>query len=393
MTDKIFISYSGNRDERRALWIALREHGLQPWRDVEDLDAAAEAQREIPAEIAQCAGVILWLSENAFASDFVANIEVPAVRDALRIREISVLPVFDGLEPEEAESRAIQRWGLPIAAYNGHVLNRAESPETEAAAIAERLVRTRLRTMAARGERPVVRGVTRDDVAEHRDVATLNFDWRHAYADGRIPDPEETLRLVTALGSSMSHLKAAFAPGPTDLALKTHLHVGIALGHALRRPTGFVPRMVKDGDVWVAHVVDLQERPSMEVRREPGSASATCASVEVSITRNVTQGVDQLITALGQRYRERILLRPSAGPGQTSLTDPITANIWARQVTEEMARLQTLTGVKEIDLFIASPIEFSVFLGWWLNAAGRVHIYHWAGNTGPYQRVWTLPPV
>lgn len=53
--------------------------------------------------------------------------------------------------------------------------------------------------------------------------------------------------------------------------------------------------------MWVACVVDFSGAAQYGDRQEPGSAAARCASVEVSITRNVRQGVDQLITALGFR--------------------------------------------------------------------------------------------
>lgn len=393
MTRKIFISYSGNRDERQALWTALREHGLRPWRDVEDLDLGAQSQRSIPGEIAECAAAILWLSEEAFTSDFVANIEVPAIREAIRERGINLLPVFDGLTPAEAESRAVANWGLSISNHNGHLLNRGNGVEGEAATISERLTRTRMRTLAAAGERPVIRCVTRDDVADHRDVATLNFDWRHAYSNGQIPNPAETERLSHALGSSLTHLKDSFPPGPIDLAIKAHLHLGVALGHALRRPTGFIPRMTKEGEVWEAHVLDTGDVPMLRKRTEPGPPTASRVSMEVSLTRDVSQGVNERVARAGNAYRERVFLSPPGGPSQTSLTDSDTANLWARQTAEEMAQLLILPDVQNTDLYIAGPIEYAVLLGWWLNAAGNVTIFHWAGNAGPYQPIWRLPTV
>lgn len=393
MSRAVFIIYSGNRDERRSLWEALREHGLRPWRDVEDLMVTANTPRDISAEITECQAVILWLSEDIFTSDFVANIEIPAVRAAVESRGIRVLPVFDGITPEEAETAASERWEFSVSTYNGHRLDHSNAVDVECATIAQRLVRVVLHDIAMGDPQQVVRGITRDDSAAHRDDAILNFDWRHAYHGGSMPDAQMTERLNTALQSSMTHLKAALTPGHVDLSLKTHLHVALAIGHSLRRPTGFVPRMERDDSPWTAEVVDTSVQPPLDVVRNVELVSATSVSVEVSITRDVTSSVDDFIRTTGRQYRARILLRPEGGSGQTSLVDPVTANTWARQVADEMSDLRSTAGTTNLDLFIACPVEFAVLLGWWLNATGPMNIYHWEANTGPYRRAWTLPAV
>lgn len=264
--------------------------------------------------------------------------------------------------------------------------------EVEAASVAGKLVRERVRAVAAQRESPpVVRAVTRDDVGGHREDATLNFDWRNSYAEGRIPDGPEMERLRDALGTSMSHLKGAFTPGAIDLELKTHLHVALAVGHALRRPTGYRPQMIKNGGTWIAEATAQSGSPPLAIRRENGSVSAARASVEISVSRDISRGVDELVRERGEAFRQRIQAKPQEGPGQMALSDGAQANEWARQIVDEMARVRTLPGVGGIDLFMACPLELAVLLGWWLNAAGPIRIYHWSENAGPYIPAWTLP--
>lgn len=294
--------------------------------------------------------------------------------------------------PQDAEARATQAWALSIAAHNGHEIT-SDDPVVEASAIAARLVRARMQSIVSSGERPIVRLVTRDDVAGHRADATLNFDWRHAFPAGQLPEMSESTRLNTALSRATSHLKDAFGPGHITLDLKAHLHIGVALGHAFRRTTGFTPNMTNNGLDWIAGIDDSDGPGRMLVTREIGSPAVSAASLEISISRDVRTGVANWISIHGRRYRERVALIPPSGVGQTALQRSSTANLWARQAMEEMARLISIPGVSEIDLFLATPIEFAVFLGWWLNASGPINIYHWSGNTGPYQLAWTLPDV
>jgi hypothetical protein len=75
------------------------------------------------------------------------------------------------------------------------------------------------------------------------------------------------------------------------------------------------------------------------------------------------------------------------------VADSISANGWAGQTAEAIRTASRQPGVADVDLYIAAPLQVAVFLGWRLNAVGRVHIHHWVGNAGPYQRVWTLPPT
>ena len=243
-----FISYSDERGPRAQLVYALREHGVTPWRDVEDLDFGNRTTKVIEAELADCSGAILWINEQVLGSAYVANVELPAIARAARDRGIRIAPVFDGLTPSEASER-VSRLGIEIGENNGHVVDPTASSLETATAIAARYASAEVEAAQANGREPIVRLVTYDDTAAHRADAVLNFDWRHALvADDMAPDVEARLR--NALASSTGALKAAYGASQVVIAVKAHLPAAVALGHAFSETTGCTVRMERDGVVF-----------------------------------------------------------------------------------------------------------------------------------------------
>ena len=93
----------------------------------------------------------------------------------------------------------------------------------------------------------------------------------------------------------------------------------------------------------------------------------------------------------GHRYRERVTLTPSAGSGRFALDGPASCNAWAHQVGNLLTELGARSDIDRIDLFLASPVELAVAVGWWANATGPITVLNWAGKAGPYTPMWHLP--
>jgi hypothetical protein len=383
-----FVSYSGERELRTQLVLALREHGVTPWRDVEDLDFGARTTEEIEAELANCSGVILWVNEQVLSSAYVANVELPAIARAARDRGIRIAPVFDGLTPSDASER-VSRLGIEVGENNGHVVDPTASATDTATAIAARYASAEVKAAHADGCEPIVRLVTYDDTAPHPDDAVINFDWRHALdADRVAPDVEERLR--EALASSTGATKTAYGASRIALAVKAHLPAAAALGHAFSETTGCTLRMERDGvtyvtDRSVADVAGLQLAWHLK-----GPIDARAAAVEVAVTRDTSSGVSAHV-ADGHRYRERVTLTPSAGCGRFALDGPESCNAWAYQVANLLTELGARPDIDRVDVFLACPVELAVAIGWWSNAAGPIALMNWSGKTGPYVPMWHLP--
>lgn len=383
-----FISYSDERDARAELVSALREHGVTPWRDVEDLDLGSATTDTIEAELVDCAGAILWINEQVLGSAYVADVEFPAIARAARDRGIRIVPVFDGLTPSDASER-VSRLGIEIGDNNGHVVDPAATSLETAAAIAARYARAEVKAAYANGREPIVRLVTYDDTAPHRDDAVLNFDWRHALVTGELAEAVEA-RLRDALAASTGALKAAYGASQVVIAAKAHLPAAVALGHAFSETTGCTLQMKRDGVVFVvdrsvSEVAGLE--PSWHLK---GPIGARAAAVEVAVTRDTAAGVSAYV-ADGHRYRERVTLTPPAGSGRFALDGPASCSAWARQMGDLLTELGARSDIDRIDLFLACPVDLAVAVGWWANATGRITLLNWAGKAGPYTPMWHLP--
>lgn len=383
----LFISYSGHRIERTLLFNALRDHGISPWRDVDSLEIGDRTTETIEAELESCAHALLWLNRDVLASDYVTSIELPAIARAFR-KGLRIIPIFDGLTPAEA-SALVSKHGVEIGDSNGYVVNAANPPEETAVTIAQRCVTAQVTTAKAAGRPAVVRLVSYDDTADQRDEAVLNFDWRHRFAGGSLDDDSEAL-LRGALASSTSAMKKAYGAAEIDVAVKAHLPLAVALGHAFAEPTGCRLRM-RRADALYTTTREVADAERLTAGQAPlGPVTARAAAVEVSVSRNIEAGVNAYISA-GTRYRHRTMLAPAAGADRSAISSPAAAQMWAQQIARAIVTLCDRTEVDRVDLFLATTVELAVMVGWWLNASGHINLMNWAGKSGPYERQWSLP--
>ncbi|HEX7096402.1 MAG TPA: SAVED domain-containing protein [Acidimicrobiales bacterium] len=235
----------------------------------------------------------------------------------------------------------------------------------------------------------MVRLVTYDDTAAHRDNAVLNFDWRHRFTDPTL-DNRAAGRLRDALATATAAMKAAYGANEVTLAVKSHLPIAVAIGYAFAEPTGCTIRMEREGIEYSITRAAAEVAPLRETAYPKGPIEARAAAIEVAVTRDTAAGVNAYIGA-GNRYRDRIVLAPTDGPGRFSLDGSETCNAWARQVGELITRLAAQPAVDRVDLFVACPVELAVAIGWWVNATGPIDLLNWSAKSGPYAVMWHLP--
>jgi hypothetical protein len=298
------------------------------------------------------------------------------------------VPVLDDLTPEEAAGEISRRSGIEIGDINGHRLDQTMPPEDAASEIAGEVTRAHVRDAHRRGDPPTVRLVTYDDTAGLKDEAVLNLDWRHRMANGQLESSDEA-RLRTALLTTTGAIKDAYGACEVTLAVKAHLPIATALGHAFAQPTGCTLRLHRgENTPWISASASGTRLQRDEHPKGPVQSRA--AAVEVSISRDSGAGVVAFVRA-GNRYRHRFTLTPPDGPGRESVDGPMTANTWARQTAELVVSLADRSDVDRIDLFLAVPVEIAILIGWWANAAGKIDLMNWADKVGPYSRMWSLP--
>ena len=387
---KYFISYSCQRSQRAVLRRTLMDTGLDVWRDVESLDAGIQTVDTIEEQIAHSAGAVLWIDEAFLGSDFVKVIEIPAFVSAQRQRPMTFVPVFDGIHPTQDADR-IDRLASILREYNGVILDPLSNANAERQ-VARRTVKTHISVAVQAGKEPIVRMVSYDDTASLRNQAVLNFDWsEHMTRDSLDPTTIENLR--RALTTATGELKSAYRATEIPISVKTHLGFAVALGHAFSEPTGCRPVVLTGNSTRWSTDADIQNQATL-LRNEtssPGPATSRTAALEVSVSRDTTPGVDAYINITGQPYRLRKRLIPSGGPSRTALDNPVTAAAWARQVGNTIIALNDQPYIDRTDLFLATPIQLAVLVGYWLNSAGSIQIMNWRAKTGSYEPLWTLP--
>lgn len=383
----MFISYSGTRIERALLFNALRDHGVTPWRDVDSLELGDRTTDTIETELESCAQALLWLNTDVLASDYVTSVELPAIARAVR-RGLRIIPIFDGLTPTEA-GNLVSKHGAEIGDSNGYVVDPTADPADTAVAIAKLCVSAHVARASAAGRPAIVRLVSYDDTADLRDDAVLNFDWRHWFIAG-VPESAIEAQLRDALAFGSAAIKQHYGAVEIDVAVKAHLPLAVALGHAFAEPTGCRLRMRRDETLYATTRESAEAGELMSTEAPLGPVTARAAAVEVSVSRNVEAGVDAYV-GLGTRYRHRVMLTPPAGADRSALGGPHDAAVWAWQIARAVIGLNDRTEVDRVDLFLATTAELAVMVGWWLNAGGHINLMNWAGKTGPYERQWSLP--
>lgn len=388
--NRIFISYSGSRIERATLFYSLRDHGLNPWRDAESQEIGDATTEVIEAELAACSAAILWINQDVLKSDYVATVELPAIARAWKKSGLRIVPVFDGMAAKQAADEISSLTGIEIGDMNGHHIDGNLTPEVNAAEIARRLVRAHVHDARTRGEPPIVRLVSYDDTAPLHQQAVLNLDWRHRLASGRL-EPSEENQLRTALAAATGALKDAYGSCEVTVAVKAHLPLAVALGHAFNQPTGCTLRLHRhDGEAWTSTLAPAGDHALQQEEGPKGPVDTRVASLEVSLTRDVEAGVNAYVRQ-GNRYRHRWTLKPHRGPGRDTVDGSQTANTCARQIATALTTLTDRHDIDRVDLFLAAPVEVAILVGWWANAAGRIDVMNWDEKTGPYRRMWSLP--
>ena len=384
-----FISYSRKRAQRAVLRRALMDTGLNAWRDVESLNAGVQSTDAIKDQIAQSVGAVLWINETFLASNYIEVIEVPAFEAARRQRSISIVPVFDGTHPTGDADR-IDRLASWLRDYNGVILD-PDSNEIPERQVARRTVTTYTTTAARNGQQPIVRMVSYDDTASLRDQAVLNFNWSEHMETGLLNQATRE-SLHQALTVATGALKSAYGAAEIPISIKAHLGFAVALGHAFYQPTGCRPIVQTDDSTsWTTDAdAGSQTLPLRDETLSPGPAASRVAALEVSVTRDTTPGVDAYENMTGQPYRLRKRLTAPGGPSRSALDRPATAAAWARQIGNAIVELNDQRHIDQTDLYLATPIQLAVLVGFWLNSAGPVRIMNW-GKAGPYEPLWTLP--
>lgn len=131
------------------------------------------------------------------------------------------------------------------------------------------------------------------------------------------------------------------------------------------------------GQIWMADKYDTSYNviPKTTFGNLTGSPRAILI---LSVRKNIQTEVEQYLNSTQQTYKKLVNLLPPNGAGPESIQNSIQALSYALSVKEEIEKLKT-EGVKEIFLFLNTPLSVAFFVGHRLTASCPIITFEFNG--------------
>lgn len=402
-TGRTFVSYRRSRlGEIARLVLALHDHGVPTWQDVEDLEAEPTPD-EMRAVLGNpsTAGAVLWITPEVEDSPVIGKIEVPGIMARARKKNGFFLqPVAaGGLDYEAAAEKAGRHLGVEnLRRWNLEKVEGDPIDDAEAARIAELVLRRRIKEIdrwLPPGE-PLRLALDTRMKAPVADGVAVNLKWRARF-EGRTASPGAwDDRLLPAL-NAVAMAVAERAPGrAVEAEGLCALPAAMALGAAFLAPTGLDLRWLqrkigREDQVWSLSVA--RQEADVEVDSVEDDATSEDVAVLVSINQDVEEALRES-HELVPSFRGHVVLRGPGG-GEADLQNAGQAVDAVHRTVEEIKKVQReWRNVRRIHVFMSAPAGFAVMFGQLLNGLGPVQTYEHLQQDaiGDYHRAALLHP-
>lgn len=374
MARPVFLSYAWEDAELAdRIEGLLRLRGVPVWRDRRDMRWGAYSEDVVIDAIERrCSGFVLLLTDAAMKSDFIHDIELPAMSR----RRSADAQFFAGavfartLGITESASELRQSSGVELGSALGSPISDEDlSADLRRAAIA--VLESYLRTATANGQEASARLETRGSIPEE-EPSTLHLAWSPPlHAD---LDDHQELVWVEDLLPALSDLRGALEATGTARELlvegRPHLSAALALGHEFRAPTGWTLGLRQEA----LHVQTARGEPEpggWSFVREPSASGddhrlVLCLHATKDVSRAMAEHCRNLPPA-----RLQLHVRPSGEPGHHSVRSDDINGLCA-SIESSIAQARSRYGVGETHLYLACPWVLAAALGWHLSSAGRL---------------------
>lgn len=161
------------------------------------------------------------------------------------------------------------------------------------------------------------------------------------------------------------------------------LSLGLALGYAFNRTSGFVLRVLQNSqqsggstqlmldEIWRG---DIPELPAtIRIEEQLVQESGEEVAVALSISRDILGSVVGYLKGTNLPIGQLLHLSPMDGPGNSCIPDGNANMALVRVTAQEILNIGQ--ACPRVHLFLSAPQAFSVLLGAELNAAGRIQVY------------------
>lgn len=385
--DSLFLSYC--RDDLSAIEELARIlvcGGIRPWQDVKAL-SSGNAETEIRRALRdECFSLLFYATPASLSSDFIKTIELDeASRMCSILPSFSIVPVFT--VPIAEADRALQGT-MPVAlsTFNGVVVGPTESLTDACVRVRRIVLKTRLKSWHA--TEISVAFMTQQRAPGGTSFA-VSVDLATAFEAGVIIGKDFW---TGYLRQGLLDLKnALLEAGISEIRLisKAHISAGLAFGFIFRRVTGFVLRVLQDGQWW-SNADQPSPTRETDIFTTPNDIKSQDLAVEISVSQDTQRGIQRLLK--GGRISFRALLKcvPKDGVSQRAITSSSSAVTMAKEIAETVREAQGKYGTTDTHIFAAIPLGLAYLLGSELNACGRIHLYEYNKSKGDYEESWVI---
>lgn len=381
---QLFISYSHrNKDEVDIIEDALNARGLVTWRDTESLNLGVmqSSIRKLLSNPDEIGGYVLLVTPDSWRSSPVKDWELPeAIERFKRDKSFPIILFVRDIGLDQIKEESYLQYGVDLTNHLAFLLPPSWKDEDIRPPIhsaGKKVLEWRLnqlRRQIETIERIVIdlhtRENTKFEIESHFKIRLDQRIYLQAKTEPKVW--EETIL------PGMQDLKKAVAERVGDRAeifvqSKANISAAMALGYIFRATSGFKMTMKQGDTYWTTSNEGDGDFFLVEDDGFDGFSSSKDIFLEIGVSNNTSQAVEQFIRDSKMKYRYRdIWINP-----HTSI--PITYT-QAVQIAHQIRRRlndysQRFGSDIVVHLFYAGPLALAMMIGHQLNARGRVQIY------------------
>jgi hypothetical protein len=390
MARPLFLSYTwDDEDEVDLLDSALRLRGVPVWRDRREMGFGTYNDSRVREGIEEiCAGFALYYSEGVLGSNFITEIELPAM-DARRRRgappaffagAVQRRPIPFGEAAEELRRVA---GGIGLGeALGGHLSD--EDFDADLRRVTDAILGAYLEAELD-GEEVGLRVETRGEIP-NADPSLLHLCWCPPLDHDPDSHPKRVWEdhLLPALGDLHAGLEAAEAPRRMRIGGHLHLSAAVALGWEFRQPTGWSLSLDHAFLPCQSGLVAPEDH-GWRLTVEPGPADGDSRLlVCLHATQDVANAMREHRRALPPARATLHIYPPSGTPDRTSV-DPAQANQLAAAIAAKINACRAELRTAETHLYLSCPWPLAALLGWHLSSSGRLVMHEPDVERGSYR--------
>lgn len=390
MAAPLFLSYTWDEPsfaDAEMLDTYLRHRGVPIWRDRRGMRWGAYNRETVIRTIAgECSGFALLYTKPVLESEFVCDVELPAMaRRRRRDEKFFAGAVFRSQSINHAAAALRERAGVELQEPLGTVV-RDESRNDDLRSAARAILQAYIRAQYAGG--PVtLRMETRDPLPTEADEL-LHLAWAPPLVHDA--DGYEPVVWGEQFAPALHDMRAALQHCGTDRVLRIggnmHLSAALALGYEFREPTGWGlelnhPRLA------CKSAIDEPDLNGWRAVRSPGGGAVSPTLVVcVHASKDVDAAVARHCEGESVSPTIRLDVFPPEGqePGR-AIVEPAQANAIAAAIVEQILAIRRDYEVVRSYLYLACPWPLAALIGWHLGSAGEVICHEAAATRDTYR--------